>query len=98
MTPITDVAPLARHVYHLFFVRVAGRDSAQAELARRGIQTGVHPVPCHRQPPVQQFAHRAMAVAERAAGEVLSLPMFADSASAGPYRLTGGRATKEISP
>jgi len=74
---LTGVAPLARHVYHLFVVRVAGRDSVQAELARRGIQTGVHyPVPCHRQPPLRRFADRPLPVAERAAGQLLSLPMF----------------------
>ena len=32
---LTDVAPQARHVYHLFVVRVARRDRVRAELARR---------------------------------------------------------------
>lgn len=74
---LTSVAPAARHVYHLFAVRVAGRDGVRAQLARCGIQTGVHyPVPCHRQPPLQQFADRPLPVAERAAGQLLSLPMF----------------------
>jgi dTDP-4-amino-4,6-dideoxygalactose transaminase len=74
---LTATAPLARHVYHLFVVRVARRDSVRAALARRGIQTGVHyPVPCHRQPPLRRLALRPLPVAERAAGEVLSLPMF----------------------
>jgi dTDP-4-amino-4,6-dideoxygalactose transaminase len=74
---LTGTAPLARHVYHLFVVRVARRDSVRAALAGRGIQTGVHyPVPCHRQPPLRQLAERPLPVAERAAGEVLSLPMF----------------------
>ena len=74
---LTSVAPVARHVYHLFVVRVAGRDGVRAQLARCGIQTGVHyPVPCHRQPPLQQFADRPLPVAERAAGQLLSLPMF----------------------
>jgi dTDP-4-amino-4,6-dideoxygalactose transaminase len=74
---LTPAAPLARHVYHLLIVRVARRDSLRAELARRGIQTGVHyPVPCHRQPPLRRFAERPLPVAERTAGEVLSLPMF----------------------
>ena len=35
-----------------------------------------YPVPCHRQPPLRRFAERPLPVAERAAGEVLSLPMF----------------------
>jgi len=74
---LTEVAPLARHVYHLFVVRVAHRDRVRAELARRGIQTGVHyPVPCHQQPPLRRYADRALPVAEQAAGELLSLPMF----------------------
>jgi dTDP-4-amino-4,6-dideoxygalactose transaminase len=67
----------ARHVYHLFVIRVAGRDQIRAELSRRGIQTGVHyPVPCHLQPPLRRFAAGALPVAEQAAGEVLSLPLF----------------------
>ena len=37
---LTEVAPLARHVYHLFVVRVARRDSVRAELARRKIADG----------------------------------------------------------
>ncbi len=74
---LTGVSPSARHVYHLFTVRVAARDRVRAELARRGIQTGVHyPVPCHMQPPLRRFAHRPLPVAEHAAGELLSLPMF----------------------
>src|SRR5580692_4567524 len=33
---LTATEPLARHVYHLFVVRVPRRDSVRAELARRG--------------------------------------------------------------
>jgi dTDP-4-amino-4,6-dideoxygalactose transaminase len=74
---LTDVAPLARHVYHLLVVRVTQRDSVRAELSRRGIQTGVHyPVPCHLQPPLRRFSDRPLPVAEQAAGQLLSLPMF----------------------
>jgi len=74
---LTAVAPLARHVYHLFVVRVTRRDSIRAELAKRGIQTGVHyPVPCHRQPPLRRFAERPLPVVEQSASELLSLPMF----------------------
>ena len=74
---LTATAPLARHVYHLFIVRVARRDGVRAELAQRGIQTGVHyPVPCHRQPPLRAFAERPLPVAEQAASQLLSLPIF----------------------
>jgi dTDP-4-amino-4,6-dideoxygalactose transaminase len=74
---LTDTVPSARHVYHLFVVRVTRRDSVRAELAQRGIQTGVHyPTPCHKQPPLRRFAERPLPVAEQSAGELLSLPMF----------------------
>jgi len=74
---LTAAEPSARHVYHLFVVRVSRRDSIRAELAERGIQTGVHyPVPCHWQPPLRRFAKRSLPVAEKSAGELLSLPMF----------------------
>jgi dTDP-4-amino-4,6-dideoxygalactose transaminase len=74
---LTDAGPLARHVYHLFVVRVSRRDSVRAELAQRGIQTGVHyPVPCHKQPPLRRFAERPLPVAEQSVCELLSLPLF----------------------
>jgi dTDP-4-amino-4,6-dideoxygalactose transaminase len=74
---LVQVAPAARHVYHLLVVRVADRALVQAELGRRGIGTGVHyPVPCHLQPPLRRYAHGPMPVAEQAAAEVLSLPLF----------------------
>ena len=74
---LTDVSPLARHVYHLYAVRVPERDRVRAELDRRGVQTGVHyPVPCHLQPALRRFAGCSLPVAEQAAGELVSLPMF----------------------
>jgi dTDP-4-amino-4,6-dideoxygalactose transaminase len=74
---IPEVDSRARHVYHLMIVRVPHRDRVQQLLAARGIATGVHyPVPCHHQPPLRRFAARALPVAERAAGELLSLPLF----------------------
>jgi dTDP-4-amino-4,6-dideoxygalactose transaminase len=74
---LVGIAPPARHVYHLFVVRLAERDRVRVELGRRGIQTGVHyPVPCHLQPPLQRFADGALPVAEQAAQELLSLPLF----------------------
>jgi len=74
---LPDAVPQARHVYHLFVVRVTRRDEVRAELARRGVQTGVHyPVPCHRQPPLRRFATRRLPVTEQTADELLSLPMF----------------------
>jgi dTDP-4-amino-4,6-dideoxygalactose transaminase len=74
---LVDVAPQARHVYHLMVVRVAERDRVQAALAARGIRTGVHyPVPCHRQPPLRRYATGPLPVCEQAAASQLSLPLY----------------------
>jgi dTDP-4-amino-4,6-dideoxygalactose transaminase len=71
------VAPSARHVYHLFVVRVGDRDAVRAELDSRGIRCGVHyPVPCHLQPPLRRFVAGPLAVTELAAEQLLSLPLF----------------------
>jgi dTDP-4-amino-4,6-dideoxygalactose transaminase len=64
-------------VHHLAVVRVRGRDQVRRVLAEAGIATGIHyPTPCHRMRPYVAWAHHALPVVERAAGEVLSLPLF----------------------
>ncbi len=68
-----------RHVYHLYVVRVPERDRVRAALARQGIQTGLHyPIPLHCQPAFAylEVGEGAYPEAERAAAEVLSLPMY----------------------
>ena len=46
-------------------------------LGEAGVATGLHyPMPCHQLGPYQQFATVPLPVAERAAAEVMSLPMF----------------------
>jgi dTDP-4-amino-4,6-dideoxygalactose transaminase len=70
-----------RHVYHLYTVRVADRDRFQAYLRERGVATGMHyPIPVHLQPAHADLGYRAgeFPESERAAAEVLSLPMFAE--------------------
>jgi dTDP-4-amino-4,6-dideoxygalactose transaminase len=74
--------PGRRHVWHQYTVRVpAGRearDGLQAALRERGIETAVfYPTPIHRQPLYQRLGYGEvhLPVAERLAGEVLSLPV-----------------------
>ena len=69
----------ARHVYHLFVVRVSDQDRVKQELAERGIQTGLHyPVPLHLQQAYADLGHRegSFPNSEIAARTVLSLPMY----------------------
>ena len=66
------------HVYHLYVVRTPRRDALRDELARHNIGTGIHyPVPLHLQPAFTGCGSRAgdLPVAERAAREILSLPI-----------------------
>ena len=66
-------------VYHLFVVRTPQRDALRQHLKSRDIGTGIHyPLPLHLQP---AFAHLGYSAGdfpetERAAGEVLSLPIY----------------------
>jgi len=72
-------APYARHVYHVFAVRCGDRATMQRMLQSNGIATGIHyPVPVHLQPAYADlgYAPGDFPQAERAAKEVLSLPMY----------------------
>jgi dTDP-4-amino-4,6-dideoxygalactose transaminase len=68
-------------VYHLYVVRLRGRDRAAVAGAMQssGVQTGVHyPVPAHLTPAFRSlgYARGDFPVTERLASEVLSLPMY----------------------
>jgi dTDP-4-amino-4,6-dideoxygalactose transaminase len=67
------------HVYHQFAIRVSQRDLVQRRLAERGVRTSVYyPLPLHLQPMYQDLGYRPgdFPEAERAAREVLCLPMY----------------------
>lgn len=67
------------HVYHIFAVRVPGRDDVVRQLQDRGIGCGIHyPVPLHLQEAYSSLGQGrgTFPVAERCADEFLSLPMF----------------------
>lgn len=75
--PVT--LPGNEHVWHLYVVRVRDRDRVLRELHDQGVGAGVHyPVAVHLS---QAMAHLGgvpgqFPVAERAMGEILSLPLF----------------------
>jgi dTDP-4-amino-4,6-dideoxygalactose transaminase len=78
-------APYARHVYHVYAVRSSRRDALQAALQTRDIHTGIHyPIPVHLQPAYRDcgFGPGDLPETERAAGELLSLPMFPEMTEA----------------
>ncbi|MDE7119018.1 MAG: DegT/DnrJ/EryC1/StrS family aminotransferase, partial [Muribaculaceae bacterium] len=74
--PAAEAEP-ERHVYHQFVVTSPCRDRLRLYLEANGVGTGIHyPVAIHRQPCyAAQMGHMHLPVAERLAGEVLSLPV-----------------------
>jgi len=69
----------AAHVYHQYVVQVDDRDAVRAELASRGIETGVHyPIPCHLQEACRGLGYGpgSLPETERVADRILSLPVY----------------------
>ncbi len=75
-TPLT--LPGNEHVWHLYVVRVPRRDAVLASLQAAGIGAGIHyPVPLHLHGALSDLGYRQgdFPAAERAAREILSLPL-----------------------
>lgn len=69
----------ARHVFHLYVVRVAGRDARLAALRERGVGASIHyPLAAHQQPAYAGRLAGADRLAEtgRAVAEILTLPIY----------------------
>jgi len=84
------IAPEALHAYHLYVVRVPGRDRAFRELRTRGIGVNVHYVPVHLHPFYRErfgTGPGLCPVAEAAYAEILSLPLFPGLAEADQDRV-----------
>jgi dTDP-4-amino-4,6-dideoxygalactose transaminase len=75
----------ARHVYHIYAIRSGARAQLQEALQAQGIHTGIHyPIPVHLLPAYADLGYRAgqFPHSEKAAEEVLSLPMFPELTAA----------------
>jgi len=80
-----EQAPGRHHVYHLYVVRVPGRDGFRRRLEERGIGTLVHyPTLVHRTPAYRECARdeRFLPVSCRVVDEVVSLPLYPEMADA----------------
>ncbi len=76
---LPDTAPDAEHVMNQLVVRSPERDALRAFLRDRGIETAVYyPVPMHLQPAFASwgYARGDFPETERAANEVLALPLY----------------------
>ena len=76
---LPSVDPRGTHVFHQYVIRVPRRDALRAFLVERGIGSEVYyPVPLHLQQCFASLGYRegSFPESERAAKEVLALPMF----------------------
>ena len=71
--------PYARHVYHLYVIRVKTREKLQNYLQEKGIATGFHyKYPLHLQKAYNYLGYKKgdLPVTEKVMQEIISLPMF----------------------
>jgi dTDP-4-amino-4,6-dideoxygalactose transaminase len=69
----------SRAVYHLYVVRTGDREGLMNHLKHAGIGTGIHyPIPLHLQKAYKSLQYNLgdFPVAEKAAAEIVSLPMY----------------------
>jgi dTDP-4-amino-4,6-dideoxygalactose transaminase len=84
LSGIDDVVPAfesdrCKAIYHLYVIRTRDRDELAAALSAEGVATGLHyPLPVHLQACYREWAYGcgSLPETERAAAEILSLPMF----------------------
>jgi len=72
-------ADYAKHVYHLYAVRVKGRKKVMEGLAAKGVRTLIHyPIPIHLQEAYKDLEYKKgdFPVSERCCEGILSLPMY----------------------
>jgi dTDP-4-amino-4,6-dideoxygalactose transaminase len=76
---LPETMPGNEHVWHLYVIRVPRRDEVLKQLNAAGVGAGIHyPIPCHLQGAFKHLGHKPgdFPVTEKAAGEILSLPLF----------------------
>jgi len=78
---VPEQMPYAKHVYHVFCVRVKNREKLIDFLKEKGIFTNIHyPIPIHLQNAYSFLGYKkgSFPVTEGCMDEILSLPMFAE--------------------
>ncbi len=75
------VLPHVKPIYHIYCIRAKNRDGLLKHLHDCGIDAGIHyPIPLHMQPVYADLGYKVgdFPHAEKAASEILSLPIYAE--------------------
>jgi dTDP-4-amino-4,6-dideoxygalactose transaminase len=73
---LVEPEPGVESAWHLLVARVAERDRVRDDLARMGVDTGIHyPVPCPEQAGYAAWSDGHFPVASGTARQILSLPL-----------------------
>jgi dTDP-4-amino-4,6-dideoxygalactose transaminase len=77
-------AQYAKHIYHIYAIRIKQREKLMAHLTAKGIACGIHyPIPLHLQDAYSflNLGVGSFPIAEKCAAEYLSLPMYPELTS-----------------
>ncbi|MGH9900475.1 MAG: DegT/DnrJ/EryC1/StrS family aminotransferase [Pyrinomonadaceae bacterium] len=78
-------AAYARHVYHLYMIRVSEREAFERSLRGRGVASALYyPLPLHLLEPCREFGYREgdFPRAEQASRETLAVPLYPEMTEA----------------
>jgi dTDP-4-amino-4,6-dideoxygalactose transaminase len=79
---LPETAAYSEHVWHLYVVRAGEkREALKQAMTEAGVSVGLHyPTPVHLQPAYAELGHKRgdFPISEQVAGDMLSLPMFAE--------------------
>lgn len=81
---LPQLADYAKHVFHLFVIRVQNRDKLLQHLRSKGVGAGIHyPIPCHLQPAFKSAISDSedLFVTEQVASDIISLPLYPELTS-----------------
>ena len=85
---LPQTAPGNLHAWHLYVIRTEHRDDVARRLSMSNVATAIHyPVPIHLTPAFERTTDERFPVAEMAAAQILSLPMFPGISEAQQFRV-----------
>lgn len=92
---VPTVKDFAKHVYHLYVIRVEKRDEFVSHMFKNGVTTSVHYMPIHLHPFYKKFKAK-VPITEVVWKELVTMPMFPDLTNADLEKIMS--AVKKFEP